>query len=164
VQLQGRHRAVAQLGTVLAPRQSYVFQTTSESPIVVQEVTKPARAVARVDDDAQPQDDDLHRGCSLCDAIERRNPEVAKRYEAVLLNEQSVAVAGSMTLPVVHRPDGSCATRAQRPADEEWAQAYSLVATHNKMPALAPAQGGTLDISDERPRGGLAGVPMSVGG
>ena len=163
MQLQGRHRAVAQLGTVLAPRQTYVFQTTSESPMVVQEVTKPARALALVDDDARPQDDDLHRGCGLCDAIERRIPEVAERYEAVLLNEQPVAVADSMTLPVMHRPDGSCAIRAQRPADEERAQAYSWSRRTTRCPHSRPPR-GTLDVSDEPPRGGLAGVPMSVGG
>ena len=158
VQLQGRDCAVSQLGTQFEDGQSYVSEAPSEYTMVVTDKNDPlGRSVVTT-----ATFDPSTMSCVAADAVASRVTreavaDIGERYEAVLLDEQPFAVAGSAALTAVYKDDGSYAIKVQRLYGEEGAQAYSLVTTHDELPAIAPCE--TLDKCDEVPRNDRVSIP-----
>ena len=161
VQLQGRDCAVASVGTTLAPGQEY---TTAAAPagygLLVEDSNDPlGRRLAQTG-----VFDPATLACVASDSVMSRVNRTAiadidERYEAVLLEGQPFAVAGSAALIAVYNTDGSVGVKVQRLYGEEGTESFSIVTTHSELPALPPCE--TLSACDQLPRDDLVSIPYA---
>jgi hypothetical protein len=84
-------------------------------------------------------------------------PSIATRYEAILMNDQPFAVAGGVALIAVKNADGTQGVRVQRLYGDEGTDVFTMVTTHNSLPAIPPCK--TLSACDTLPRDDLVSIP-----
>jgi hypothetical protein len=84
---------------------------------------------------------------------------VNQRYPAILMDSQPFAVAGGAALIAVYKPDGSYAVRVQRLYGDEGTDSFTVVTTHDSMPAQEPCI--TLSKCNQLPRDDLLSIPYT---
>jgi hypothetical protein len=84
---------------------------------------------------------------------------INQRYPSILMDDQPFAVAGSAALVPVHNPDGTFAVRVQRLYADEGTDMFTIVTTHDSMPAQEPCL--TLNKCDQLPRNDRLSIPYT---
>lgn len=102
--------------------------------------------------------------CVLSDTVSSRLnisavASIHQRYPSILMDAQPFAVAGGAALIGVYNADGTFAVRVQRLYADEGTDMFTLVTTHDAMPAQKPCL--TLSKCDELPRNDRLSLPYT---
>jgi len=84
---------------------------------------------------------------------------INQRYPAILMDTQPFAVAGGAALIPMYNADGTFAVRVQRLYGDEGTDMFTMVTTHDLMPAQEPCL--TLSKCDQLPRDDILSIPYT---